>query len=487
MEVKSAILAGSLMLGACGRGVSTDSEPLVFSAVASPQPNNLLRYDIQVETTVDATVQIEVWETAVGRDSSWTIGGDATPARKQTVGIWGLYFGAEFSYVIHASSGGTVASSDEATLTVGPQPAGFPTIVATPHTGEPTTPYLLFNGGIGSDVGGLFIADTAGRLRWYELNSVAAPFQAFWYSESDRTIYASAGKAALVGLGLDGRERMRWTFPEVLEAYIHHEVFAYDGRIYSIGGRPFDWQGELQIEDGYQVYDLEGNLLDSWYLHSDGGMNPDTNPPVVESGIDTFWEDEYPGAVDIFHANSLQIVESSGGQKAILSSRHLSQVIQVDMTDRVIDWVLGDNGGPTPESRGDFTWTPDSATTLWPYLQHHAHFEADGDLYLFDNRTSAEDNSRLLRLELDEAARTVRAHEPLNFSEFVETRFEGDCGSGGSVHLLPSGNVLGGCAHYGLFVEFAADGQVVWDLQADCDGEGCVAYRGVPITNLGFE
>jgi hypothetical protein len=132
---------------------------------------------------------------------------------------------------------------------------------------------------------------------------------------------------------------------------------------------------------------------------------------------------------DYLHWNSLAL-EADGTY--LISARHLDAVLKIDPADGSIAWILG---GPCDQ----FGLTAGQRFSH----QHHARRESDGRLSLLDNGNGT-GRSRVLRLALDEVARTLDGSSPDRpaFTEHLDGHHLSI--AMGSVQLFASGRALVG-------------------------------------------
>ena len=151
---------------------------------------------------------------------------------------------------------------------------------------------------------------------------------------------------------------------------------------------------------------------------------------------------------DWSHTNA--VVYDARDDSLILSVRHQDAVVKFRYSDGELIWILGSpDGWRQPWS--DHLLTPE-CDVEWPYHQHNSNLTPDGNILLFDNGNhrarpfadtlSAADNySRLVEFEVDEAKRTVRQVWSYGAGEGEERYYcPFICGAG----VMPqTGNVLG--------------------------------------------
>lgn len=154
---------------------------------------------------------------------------------------------------------------------------------------------------------------------------------------------------------------------------------------------------------------------------------------------------------DYLHVNS--ITEDDDG--ILVSARHTSAIYRIDRTTGELDWVLGGTANDFDlEDGAEFSW------------QHDAQRSPDGTLTLFDNASNKDsgDNSRGLRLQLDEEAMTASV-----VTEYLPPE-DRTAGSMANTHELPNGNIMVGWGAQPFYSEFTADGALIYDVSLGGDG-----------------
>jgi hypothetical protein len=159
---------------------------------------------------------------------------------------------------------------------------------------------------------------------------------------------------------------------------------------------------------------------------------------------------KYPkaGYWDPFHLNSVS--EDNDGN-LLISSRHTSTIYKVSRESGRILWRLG---GKHSNFKG-------SGTSF--YYQHDAVRQSDGTITLFDNHTTADDEShgkfsRALRISLDENTHTATLVASLRHP----SGGPGVATSQGNAELLPNGNTFVGWGISPWFSEYAPDGRLLF-------------------------
>lgn len=159
---------------------------------------------------------------------------------------------------------------------------------------------------------------------------------------------------------------------------------------------------------------------------------------------------KYPkgGYWDPFHLNSVS--EDSDGD-LLISARHTSTIYKVNRTSGRIVWRLG---GKSSTFKGSGTGF---------YYQHDAVRQPDGTITLFDNHTTADDEShgkfsRAVRIRVDTVKRTATF-----LSSFRHpSGGPGVATSQGNTEVLPNGNVFVGWGISPWFSEYAPDGRLLF-------------------------
>lgn len=157
---------------------------------------------------------------------------------------------------------------------------------------------------------------------------------------------------------------------------------------------------------------------------------------------------------DYFHINSATVDPTD--DHIIISGRHTHAVYKLDRDTGEIIWALG---GPS----SDFD-LPEDAVFAW---QHSAARDEDGTLLLFDNHVrepDADESSRGLRLELDEAAMTAEV-----VTEYAPPEHR-PSGWMANTQQLDSDNVFIGWGNQPYFSEYTREGELVYDV---CHGDAC--------------
>jgi hypothetical protein len=220
---------------------------------------------------------------------------------------------------------------------------------------------------------------------------------------------------------IDSGSRLVWLYNKTA----HHDLdILPDGNIVAIVREAVRFP---HINDG--VYVLEDHLVT---LTLDG--EEVARVPLVaafensERYSDWFETHPFPEGVDIFHTNSIEIVESDGSVQALISIRAIDTIALVDLESGLVTWAVS----------GDWR------------MQHEAMF-VDGNLLFFDNLGAGE-RSRVRELDVE----TLEVVWEYTDDDFY-TR------SAGAQQRLPNGNTLITESDRGRIIEVSEDGDVLWE------------------------
>lgn len=191
-------------------------------------------------------------------------------------------------------------------------------------------------------------------------------------------------------------------------------------------------------------------------------LAPDGGVRWIWSSFDHLDTQRYPGALsrerrpvgyDWLHANAVSL--NPDGRTILLSLRHQSWLVQIDLQTGSVDWILGEGG--------DFTLTEGE----WFYNQHGPQITARGTVLVYDNgneRPGGErPRSRAVEYRIDPA--TGEAAQLWEWRSPIYTE------SYGNANLLENGNVLVTVGNIGQaaarVVEAGPDGAIRWQLDLD--------------------
>lgn len=191
-------------------------------------------------------------------------------------------------------------------------------------------------------------------------------------------------------------------------------------------------------------------------------LAPDGAVRWVWTSFDHLDTERFPGTLsqtvrsegyDWLHANAVSL--NPDGRTVLLSLRHQSWILQIDLGTGEVDWILGEGG--------DFTLTAGE----WFYNQHGPEMTERGTVLVYDNGNERPDEgrrrSRAVEYRLDpdtrEAAQIWEWPSPYYTSSF------------GNARLLEDGNILADVGNIqnsaASVVELTPDGTVSWQIDAD--------------------
>ena len=343
-------------------------------------------------------------------------------------------------------------------------PDGFPRIVVSGHTQNPSGYYFMNNFGlqISPDSAWLMIVDTTGFPVYYRMmhgfNSNFTKQEQTgtltWYSRED-TAYHELDSyynevntyKAKNGFITDGHEIR-------LLADGSYWVLAQDIRVVDMstlieGGNP----AATVIGAVIQHVGTDGSVLFQWdsWDHFD----------IFDA--DTTLVNYTSPKIDYVHANALEIVDDS---TILLSARVMNEITKINTNTGAVVWRWGGK-------HNEFTCLNDTV----PFMaQHHIRYHENGLYSLFDNGNSMlRPTSRALVYYLDEENKTTEVQN--NFS-LPETDFSRVMGSN---QQLPNGNYLTGWSfnfQKNICSEFNSNGDIVFEMQSE-DTLGLISYRAL--------
>jgi hypothetical protein len=166
-------------------------------------------------------------------------------------------------------------------------------------------------------------------------------------------------------------------------------------------------------------------------------------------------------AYDPVHINAIE----PDGAGLLVSFRHTDAIYRINRGDGHVEWKLG--GTTTPESltlSGDPNASPLDG-------QHDVRRLADGTVSVFDNGTRSLRRPRVVRYQINAAARTA---------SLVESLSDGDVSTSvccGGARRLPTGGWLVAWGGTPTYAEYASGGSRIFRL----DLKGTLAYRAFPV------
>jgi len=448
----------ALLLASCGGPGGDDDDPTTPAAVG----------EVSFDGTVSTASCREVDHPLMARctlttESSstvrWTLREAGDEVRTFTTEgttheqlLWGLAEGTAYTW--EATTDGGSASG---TLTAGTVDLGELAISAV--GGAPALDGVLVPLQC-TDTTGLVAFDGQGRITWYQ---VLGP-----------------GSSDMRG-GINGFDVGPDGFVAVVEGERIVEV-APDGTLVRdivADARPL--HHDLAVDDDGRIYVLDATEVDGYILDGvevfDGTSSvarfdlADVLTPTGSLGSDMFWANEFPGATDWAHTNS---VELGPDGTALLSLKVQHAVMQVVLDPEAadfgaVDWVLT---GDDSDLSSDLAWSDGGGF----HGQHHVSWASDGSLLVFDNGTSG---SRGLAVDLDLDGGVASELRSVELGDY--------CSIQGATYELAGGGLLTTCGTSGTIEAFDASGQATWSATVSCGSRAPLA-RGLPLDwgTLGF-
>ncbi len=447
----------------------------VSSIELVPDPLSVLRFSLELHSSVPT----RAWAVFGEDGSDETVTTSATTlSRDHSIGIWGLMAERDYIATVYVEGpdglgGVETVEAGVVPISVGHLPPGLVQVSAAsfaPHD----TRYVLFDGEC-DGFEALIIADHQGNIVWYQ--PFNADIGAFDFTD-EGTVLLNLDYLVLVEMELDGTVLRQWLSSEdggPINEYIHHEVFKQDGLYYVITAESYDWDGVTYINDGVQVFDEDATLVLEWDM-ADTLADPTLYP--TEHAYDCeFWNDLFDSAADWTHANSLHIDRDGNW---LISLRHQDAVLKINnggMDESSpdfgrLEWWLGEGG--------DFAWGPDTISSQWFEMQHHARTLEGGTLLMFDNANSAA-SARVITMNLDTSTWQTEITREQTLDLYCESR--------SSVYLTEHDHFLATCGPVATIREYSLEGEVIWQLSASepTSCPDCVRptmYRSIPLDTL---
>jgi Arylsulfotransferase (ASST) len=209
------------------------------------------------------------------------------------------------------------------------------------------------------------------------------------------------------------------------------------------------------IDNVVQEVDVEtGEVLFEWSALD--------HIPLTDTRVDIQTAEGQDGLEDTpFDYAHINSVSEDDDGSLLISARNTHAIYRVDRESGEIDWTLGGTSSDFAMSGG--------AAFAW---QHDAERQPDGTITLYDNENlpPMDDQSRGLRLELDEQrgmARVVTEYLPPD-GRLAESQ--------GNLQVRDNGNVFIGWGQQPYFSEYTADGRLLLDAALE-SGESYRSFR----------
>lgn len=313
------------------------------------------------------------------------------------------------------------------------------------------------NGGVAGAQRAAAITDSAGNPRWTATGDASygnlrvqlfegRPVLTYWTgSGGPEGGSTSSGRAVVTDLDHNEIATIRadGTFaPDVHEFFITPEntglITVYHQEPADLSGIGGAVDGELNNSYWEEVDLRTGRRLMRW--------NALEHIPLTES-------QQQPNngmngrGFDYAHFNS---VTTTPDGNILISARHTWTIYKVNRRTGEVMWRLGGKSSDFP--------LPPEAVFAW---QHHAHFEDETTLRIFDNGSAGRNTevhpSRVLWLEVNERSRTARVKQSITHPERISAS------AMGSAQRLPNGNTIVGWGSAARISEFAPTGEMLFD------------------------
>lgn len=313
--------------------------------------------------------------------------------------------------------------------------------------------------------------DAAGRVVFYHDASPESPFLGAVESVSltDRgTLLLQLGRDRLREVGFDGALVGELVRGRDFEDYVHHDAIGHGGYTFTLSARTVVERRVEWVVDSVLAFDAGGALvaeLDTVDLF------PRDNEPWMREG---YWGSQFPGAVDVSHANAL-FRDASGD--LWVSFRHQFAIARfsgdpLDPSFGALELLAV--GDPTSPSAGAGTVEVGGGPQAPFSGQHDVRAFADGTVTLLDNGFPTGRPAEASRYTLDEAAGTLTWQEGWEVGT--------SCPTQGSVRELAGGHLLAACASAATLSELAPGrDRPVWSAVVTCAGARSIFPEGVPL------
>jgi hypothetical protein len=436
-------------------GDTEPATPLFVSASCAPTANELIVV-CEAVTAEPAVVSFEVAEQGGGEVRAL----GSSEGKVHTRTVWGLAAGATYEFMFRGEGPSGLEDAGPKVLSI-ETPEAFRTWDATLAVADPghQTRFVLTNADL-RDHGTLVIVDDLARPVWYvDITAFARNVSGLSFTE-EGTVLAIFDDRLLMEFALDGTVLREWS-SDLLGTYVHHEVFRHDGLIWALVVEQLASGGRNYAVDGLWAFDDSGVPVEKWSMSE---VYPLEETPWY-SGLG-YWSEEYPTAYDPFTVNSLQVGPDGDWY---VSRRVDNEIIRVE-TDPASPnvgqavWTLRGDGEGTLDEGAYIGVTPRFSG------QHQVTRVDDGSVWMLDNNGSFA-GSRGLQIAVSEATNTAQAVADYPLGEV--------CPVTGGIGFVGE-NVLVTCGTSYRFVEFAPEGEILWDFSFV--GSVVPSFRGIPVS-----
>lgn len=433
------------------------AQPIPTNITATPQPGNVLRYDLQFTTPQGARGFVE-YAYRSGLDSIRNKTGSTDSGTNHAITVLGLVAQTTYRYrAVAWDANGCYASAwDTFTTAAIPPSVTYGHVLNVSGTAGYPLGYLLSNTAQGDPDRYLQIHDRLGHLIWYErMPGIAAaafdgPCQHFSYRPSSHSIFMTECDR-VTELALDGTVLRSVNLGAIAPGWVaHHDVVRIPNGNWlvlaaqvdtvdksAVGGDP----NALVVCPGILEIDPSGALVWSWSA-------ADHLDPLTSPGPGGDWVPKWgPQAINWLDANSLM---QDGDGNPMLSLGGTSQVIKLVRNGGNIVWTLG--------PAGDIEILP-----LDSFSHQHALRAGHPGYYLSLDNEGLGHLSRLTEWWIDFAYINPRVQMQQQFTLPLGDYSPDD----GNIDLLPNGDWLIGAPGGRTITELSSAGSVLWRAQLD--------------------
>jgi hypothetical protein len=501
-DMRRWITYGALFIA--GMTFSTRAHALSITAAScTQQVDNTLRFDCSVTTDGAA----DVWVGFCEHTGAACVYDRETPhvtltaAGTATVTMYGMAESQAYDWRGVAKQGAVMAFGGRHSKTTGALPAEMADITLTTWGAASGVKNVMFNysceQGADPDHDWILIADTSGRVVWYQdpedaMGSMTT-LSALNISRPDKHILAVAGHSYILEYSLAGSlvklycrdddtvagdqcEDTSISPDAYFTDYVHHDVMKTGSILWALTAEnqtvsdTDNCDGASAtfpiIVDGVYGFNTSTDTLaEEWDLSE--VYSPSYADATCTSCSASYWSGELTGC-DWSHANSLWV---DAAKQWTISLRDWSRIISIDGdpvsgTYRDLDWELEGSG-----VGGDFTLSSTPGYTATFSGQHAVMWTGSDTTLLYDNHTSTVgDDSRAIEIDWSSGDADI-------VNEYLMESSAGSnlsCQTGGTaLDLLPSGHKFAFCtsnhtANDPLFNEFDASNSLVWGMKAEC-------------------
>ncbi len=441
------------------------TDPLVSSVSCTVQPENSLRADCDVVLR-EPRAEVSVGFTEVGGAQRGTLLSEAGVQLEHRVTLWGMRAAQAHEVTVW------VDGVDEATTTFesGPLPALLELIDVTTTGSDPVADYLMM--AMRCDVGEAFLSilDPEGTVFWYQQTTDHISGGLFNPTDDGGVLMLSPTQ--IEEWSMQGELRRVLTRYEHYQRRTHHDGYKHNGLTYVLFADTYMVGTQEIVLDGIYVFDDSGAVVGEWELADHLEVNP---ADLAGLPPREWWEDEFPGAIDYSHANSV-FVDDSG---IYISTRWLSTIWKLGSFGTPefgeVQWrLVGERNLPVP---ADFVIESEISSTLNFKGQHHGTIAPDGTLTLFDNRRGMTSTSRALAFDLDPTAGVADMVEAYDLGLLCDIQ--------GTVVKDEAGDLVAVCSPTGTIHQFrSGESTESFTFTASCNGmlgETIVFPRALPV------